>query len=215
MKFPSLKTIIKFVTLSFCLLFLVGFVLFIYEFPQSSASIAVTKLAYNLPLDKKFFLEFYSPRGRGVNAGNVPGEFAGFLCEKLEETTDESEISAIVNFYAIQPEALRLKMSEPTKQKVMDQLIKSLGNNSNLQTKLILLEQVRSGKDLGKGTIRRKFSAKEDLSSREEWDNWWKKALPAAKEKFQIWWNLNLSWEEKKKINPLEGTEVSIEECCG
>jgi hypothetical protein len=86
-----------------------------------------------------------------------------------------------------------------------------------------LLEEIRRGKSLGKGDISIKGMSKPEFTTLEEdkiwrknYEVWFNEQLKTiGKTKYQEWWNSNLSWEEKKKINPLDGTNIKVSECCG
>ena len=206
--------------------FLTLFGLFVYYVPDVPVSLAVFEISYKIFPFKKSFLEFYSPANRnfGVNirtntANNV------FLLQRLETTKDENEIAAIAHYYALQSEKREYdifrNVSEKVKPLIIEQLIKELNdNNSKLSDKIMLLETTRTGKRIGKGAIGVNGVDTPTLSkpiNTEEGEKLFNEWLDAAsiKQKYQQWWNSSLSWEEKKKINPLEGTGIKVSECCG
>ena len=219
---------IKLILLSVILLFLLtgltsGGLLLRY-LPDNKAGVILFKAVYSLPFGRKTFLEFYSPvRKNGV--GYVPVEVTQFLIKRLEKTDEENEIAAIAHFYAIQSKKREYdifrNVSERVKPLIIEQLIKELDDDSsNLSDKIMLLETTRTGKRIGKGAIGVNGVDTPTLSkpiNTEEGEKLFNEWLDAAgiKQKYQQWWNSSLSWEEKKKINPLEGTGIKVSECCG
>jgi hypothetical protein len=222
----KLKIIIIALATIFLSLLLVFCGLFVYGFPDHSINIALFKLTYNLTPTKKSFLEFYSPRRRDVANGDIPTEVDEFLCRRIENASEE-ELSAIVNFYTIQAAgregACIYKTSEPTKEKIIEELVKRLKDNSDLYKKIVLLEEIRLGKSLGKGAIHvdgmnrpTSLTLEEDKAWRKKYKEWFDNQLETTgKTKVQEWWNSKLSWEEKKKTNPFQGSNIKVFECCG
>jgi len=214
---------IKLILLSIASLFLLTLLtsgcLLLRYLPDNEISITLFKTVYSLPIGKKSFLEFCSPV-RKNESGHLPKEINQFLISKIETTNNENEISAIVNFYALQASGHRIgyiyNISEEAKIKVINQLIKEFDNESNLGGKLMMLEEIRVGKGLGKGSFSIEGTNKPKFSTLEEYKQWFdEQSAPIIKIKYQEWWNSNLSWEEKKKINPLQDTNIKISECCG
>ena len=203
-------------------LFLACCCLFLYASPQHPTSVALFKTVYNLAPDKKYMLELYSPQKRGVSAGYIPSEVDQFLCKRIEDTTDNKEVLAIANFYSLQTGgregACIYKVSDPAKEKMAAQLANDLDENptlSGLYGKILLLEEIRQGTHFGKGGLSPNPPENNKRFTAEEWNKWMEKALPRAREKYKEWMNLNLNWEEKKKINPLEETSIKVFFCCG
>jgi len=194
-------------------------VLLLRYLPDNKAGVVLFKTVYSLPLNKKAFLEFYSPV-RENSTGYIPIKVNQFLIQKLEDTNDENEISAIVNFYALQASGHRLgylfHISGQAKIKIIGQLIKELDDEETFGGKLMLLEELRTGKRLGKGSFTIEGINYPKFSTPREFRKWFSEQFaPTVKTKYQQWWNSTLSWEEKKKINPLEGTNIKVSECCG
>jgi hypothetical protein len=212
-------SIFLFLLLTFC-----G--LFIYVFPEHPINVAIFKFTYKITPAKTSFLEFYSPKRRDVANSKIPNEVDKFLCHRIENAADE-EFSAIVNFYIIQAAGREgfciYSTSEQTRVKIIDQIVKQLENDLRLYNKMILLEEIRLGKSLGKGDISIEgmnkpnfITLEEDEIWGKEYEKWFDEQLKTnGKTKIQEWWDSNLSWEEKKKINPLEGTNIKVSECCG
>jgi len=204
--------------------FLILFGLFVYNVPDTPVSLAMFETSYKIFPFKKSFLEFYSPADRnfGVNTRTNAVDNV-FLLQRLETTNDESEIGAIAHYYALQSKKREYdifrNVSERVKPLIIDQLIKELNDDSsNLSDKIMLLETTRTGKRIGKGAIGMTGgdSIPNSLTMDEKekiFNN--QLAATGVKQKYQQWWNSNLSWEEKKKINPLEGTGIKVSECCG
>ena len=212
---------------SIFLLLLVTFCgLFIYIFPEHPINVALFKVAYNIIPTKTSFLEFYSPKRRDIANSTIPREVDKFLCHRIENAAGE-EFSAIVNFYTFQAAGREgfciYAASEQTREKIIDQIVRQLEDDTRLYNKIILLEEIRRGKSLGKGDISIEGMSKPYFITLEEdeiWRNnyqiWFDEQLKTiGKTKYQEWWNSNLSWEEKKKINPFAGTNIKVSECCG
>lgn len=212
----SFLSLFVFLIITFCCLFL-------YNVPEHPVSIAVFKFSYALTPAKKSFLEWYSPARRDVHNWYVPTEVNQFLIEKLKSTGDENEISGIVHFYSVQAQSHRIgyfnKFSEEVKPKIIVQLLKELDEGNHISGKLMLLEEIRTNKQLGKGSVgftKESGIIAKDYNSFEEYEKWFDgKAAPIVVPKYHDWWNSNLSWKEKKKINPLEGTGIEVSHCCG
>jgi len=191
--------------------------LYVYSRPDHPVSLALFKFVYNITPAKKSFLEFYSPYRRDVNARYLPDEVDKLLCRNIETTNNEEEFSAIVNLYTMQAGGREgdciFYVSESVKEKIAAEIIKQMDTEPNLWGQLILLEEMRLGKSLGKGYIG--SSSPPYPSTREEWDEWKEEYLPIGKEKYQEWWKSNLSWDEKRKIDPLKDAVIHIYSCCG
>lgn len=191
----------------------------IYGVPDNPAGIALFRVAYAVPLTRHSFLEFYSPQRRDVGSGYIPQEVDEFLCDRLENTMDEDELEAIVNFYALQSGGRQgdriQKLPEATRERIAGRIIKDIEANKDLRGRFILLHEMRTGKSLGKGGLGPSPLETERPVTTEQEQAWQRKAEAVAKEKFTEWWNSGLSWEEKKKINPLAGTIANMNYCCG
>ena len=214
---------IKLILLSTALLFLLTLLtsgcLLLRYLPSNELSITLFKTVYNLPIGKKTFLEFYSPV-RKNESGHLPKEIHQFLVNKIETTNNENEFSAILNFYALQASGHRIgylhNISEEAKIKAIDQLIKEINEKSNLGGKIMMLEEIRTGKNLGKGSFSIETTNQPKFSTVEEYGKWFdEQSALIIEAKYHEWWNSNSSWEEKKKINPLQDTNIKVSECCG
>jgi hypothetical protein len=206
--------------LCLAILFLGPFSLFsayLYFTPDHPVSIALFKVAYEISPTRRAFLEFYSPVRRDVSAGSIPLEIDQFLCGRVEQTTDAGELAAIVNLYEIQAGWREgqciYNVSDASREKIAAQIVADLDNNERLSAKFTLLEEIRRGESIGKGGFAP--APERSFSTREEWLVWTAEAEPIAKAHFQRWWNSGLSWEEKKKIAPLQGTGFGVHYCCG
>ncbi len=205
---------------------LILFGLFVYYLPDTPISFAVFKTSYSLFPFKKSFLEFYSPADRnfGFNT-RTDVDDNKFLLQRIETTNDESEIAAIAHYYVLQAKTrnydIFINVSDKVKPLIINQLIKELDNeNSGLGDKIMLLETTRTNKRIGKGSIwitgdnqsnyPQSLTMDERLSLLNQ-----NLTVTGVKQKYQEWWNSNLSWKEKKKINPLEGTGIKVSSCCG
>lgn len=171
-------------------------------------------------MPKKSFLELYSPLRRDVNNGTIPEEVDRFLCRQIEVTKDESELSAIINLYAIQAGGREgfciYEVSDDAKQKVIARIVDEFDAGENLSGKMMLIEQLRLGKSLGKGQIRSQDAVIPENTDIKYWRKWKDEIVaPKAKTDFINWWNLDLDWTEKRKIDPLKNSAVKINGCCG
>ncbi len=204
--------------------FLLGAIAF--YLPDTPIGLAVFETSYEAFPFKKAFLDFYSPANRnyGVNARSNY-QVNEFLIQRIETTNNESEIAAIAHYYALQSKKREFdifqNVSDRVKPIIINQLIKEFDGSSNLGGKIMLLEVTRTGKRLGKGAIgiegenrAPNFSSSLTIDEVEKLLDE-KLVKTNVIQKYQEWWNLNLSWEEKKKINPLEGTSIKVSECCG
>lgn len=184
------------------------------------------KVSYTLCPFKRSFLEFYSPaqRNHGVNTRSESNVNA-FLVERIEATQDKNEISAIVHYFTFQSQTpvydIFVNASDESKPLIVEQLINELDSNPlRLRDEIMILETTRTGKRIGKGSIHIEGENKDDyppdLSLQERGKIFDEHlARTNASQKYHDWWNLNLSWEEKKKINPLESTGIKVSYCCG
>jgi hypothetical protein len=96
-------------------------------------------------------------------------------------------------------------------------LVESLAaGDDHVRNRITLLEEIRTGRSLGKGGVGPSPLSTEHPATGEEWTRWLEtKGLPTAREKFLEWGRTDLPWYQKKKINPLAGTEVGVYHCCG
>lgn len=187
--------------------------------PDNTVGVGLFKAVYSISLTRKNFLEFYSPVRKDA-IRYVPVDVNQFLIQKIENTTDENEISAIVHFYSLQAKEHRIgyliNISESARIKVINQLIKGLDDEANLGGKLMLLEETRTDKRLGKGSVGIIGTNYLTFPTQQEYRKWfYEQSVSVVLAKYQEWWNSNLSWEEKKKINPLKNTNVGVSHCCG
>lgn len=209
---------ISILSLVFCFaLFLSG--VFVYCAPDLIVSDIIVETAYKGSFDKKAVLEFYSPVNRQVGGGYMSPGVDEFLCRQIENTNDKSEIAAIVNFYTIQAGGREGRCiyngSEQAKQKIIAQLIEDMNDDASFRSKMVLLEEVRRDKSLGKGLMGIGRRETDNPSTPDEWREWKDQMPQVARQKYRDWWNSGLSWEDKKKVDPLAGTNIRVYECCG
>ena len=195
---------------------------FLWFFPQHPVNVAIFKVVYEITPSKKVFLDFYSPARRDIHNNYLPAEVNEFLIAKISNSNDEDEISAIVGLYVLHAESHRIgyfeNLQEDVKPKIVEALVKQLENGENIGGKLMLLEEVRSNTHLGKGSVgfSRESVELPKFDTVEDYKKWFdEKAAPLVIPAYKQWWNSNLSWEEKRKINPLQNTNVSVSYCCG
>lgn len=215
----KIKRILFFICALLMLTCLTSSCLLLRYLPDNEYSIELFKIVYKLPVGRKSFLEFYSPARENVR-GYVPVEVNQFLIQKLEVTKNENEFSAIVNFYALQASDHRLgyllQISEQAKIKVIKQIIKDLDDEATFVGKIMMLEELRIGKSLGKGGYFIEKTNYPQFATWKEHQKWfYGQSASVVIPKYKEWWNSNLSWEEKRKINPLQETNVRVSECCG
>lgn len=151
------------------------------------------------------------------NAGTLNSDIDEFLTTRLENETSLNEINAISKFYASRAggrEGVRImRVSDDAKFKVVSALMNDLEsfNSKENRKALLLIEEVRSGKDLGKGY----FGLSKDYLYNPPL-NWWETVGEnETKTRFVNWWNLPLDWNTKKQINPLIDSFVAARSCCG
>lgn len=204
--------------------FLLGAIAF--YLPDTPIGLAVFETSYKAFPFKKAFLDFYSPADRnyGVNTRSNP-QVDEFLIQRIEASDDKNEVEAIAHYFTLQSKernyGIFINVSDRVKPTIINHLIKELDNdNSNLSDKIMLLETTRTGKRIGKGAIEIENKNMPDFPkswTMEQRKKLFDESLAATgvKQKYQDWWNLNLSWEEKRKINPLEGTNIKVSQCCG
>lgn len=199
-----------FISLTFLVLGLFIFGFYIYVNPESKFGILLFKIGYNLTPSKKLFLEKYSPKLRDVHAGIVPDEVSYYLCEKLNNSEDKDEIDAIAHFYIVQSPVNEhgiFLCSDETRGKLVQPIIEEIKEDSYFYSKIVLIEEIRQNKSLGKGRVQVNSNGvitqiTDDL-------------IPLVRQKYQDWWNLNLDWSEKRKIKPLADTNIKAVSCCG
>lgn len=191
----------------------------IYFKPDSSASIAAFRLGYSVFPFKRSYLSFYSPLERDVNAGYIPQEIDAFLIQRLETTEDNNEFDAIVNFYCLQAGGregdMIFRALDSTREKIAGSIIRQLDQDSTLLKQIVLLEEIRTGKSLGKGRALPRSTETKRFRSTEEWLSWSKQITPEVRANTLTWWNSDTTWEEKIATDPLEGTSIRVYACCG
>lgn len=194
--------------------------LFTYHHTDNPFLIKLFKVGYELAPSKHNYLHFYSPQRRDVGAGYLPQEVDQFLCKKIEATTDEHEFDAIVNLYVLQAGGREggciYLTSDSTREKIAASIVENFGEAVyDLYPQIVLLEEIRLGKSLGKGNIGASTLETRKPSSPAEWKAWTEGAMPIVRSKYLEWWTSGKTWDEKKKLNPLEGTIARVNECCG
>ena len=194
---------------------------FVYCDTRSPISIALFKAGYSLTPSKYYYLMFYSPARRDVSAGYLPPEGDDFLCERIEDPESDDEFAAIVNLYSIQAGGREgsciYATSDDVREKIAQNLISHLdGEPGDVYRRIILLEEVRLGKSLGKGNIGPSSISTAQPATPEEWKAWTEgTGLPIATKKYREWWRSDSNWNNKKTIDPLDGMEVRVNSCCG
>jgi hypothetical protein len=208
------------VTGSAALLLLFG-AAYIYGIPGSPVSIFAFKLGYQLSWDRHAYLQVYSPVYRDVNAKSLPPEVDAYLCSRVDASEDPDEIVAIADLYVLQAGGREgnciFLVRDSAKSATTDHLIQRLERDDELSYKIvILLEEIRLGESLGKGNLGMSSLETDVPATADEWQYWTERTgLPTAKQKFIEWWHLPGEWEEKTLIDPLAGTKVRVQYCCG
>jgi len=144
-----------------------------------------------------------------------------FLCLRLESNPSENEMAAILGFYTLRAggrEGDQIpKVSDSVKQRAFPLLLGRLNTFNERQSHgaLVIVEEMRRGETVCKAFFfPREFGTyRSDSFNKQEW--WIRKGLPEAKDLYQRWWNLNLSWQEKKETDPLRGSNIRISAHCG
>jgi hypothetical protein len=206
-----------------CALLVVSFLLFIvcatiYADTTSALSVSAFHVGYKIVPFKKAYLSFYSPFRRDVSAGYIPPQVDAFLCGRAESTSDLAEFDAIVHFYTIQSGGREgdciFRTNDITREKIAARITVDL-SETDYEGQLVLLEEVRLGKSLGKGNVGLGPGAISWPSTPEEWKAWHRDALPFARSKYIEWWRADTDWETKKLTDPLAGQYVHVNACCG
>lgn len=195
----------------------------VYGQPNNLIGVYAFKVGYFASIDKADYLRLYSPQRRGVAAGYLPPDVDAFLCNRIEMTNSDAELSAIVELYVLQAAGREgtciYKTSSPTAEKIAQHLVSSIttsANDRDIRAEIILLEEVRRGANLGKGKLGTSSTATDRPSTSDEWQQWaHSTAFPTARTRYGDWWNLELPWEEKRTISPLKDSGVQVYECCG
>jgi hypothetical protein len=191
----------------------------VYADTRSPLSIAAFKIGYSITPFTTSYLSFYSPLRRDVSGGYIPPEVDEFLCSTAETTEDLNEFNAIVHFYSLQAGSREgnciFSTTDGTREKIAARIVETL-NEAEYSQQIILLEQVRLGKSLGKGFIGHGPGERRFPTTQEQEKAWYyEKALPFARLKYIEWWNSGKTWAEKKQTDPLAGEFVHVNACCG
>lgn len=193
---------------------LVGYGLVAYALiePQTSFGYLVFRAWYGASSSKGNMLQAYTAILETGNGSYIPDAQDRFLCNRLEATSSASERTAIAKFYAAHTYgrvgSYIYAVNDGTKEKVIGLLFGNLSTiePSEAEDRLLLIEYMRRGEDLGKAAIVDRAYAGPDYQT---WRH--KKTVPTASAHFNAWWKVSEPWETKRKRNPLEGSALSIQ----
>jgi hypothetical protein len=171
--------------------------------PETPSGLRVFKSLYAMPLPKGWVLNGYAPVLDEWNGGSVPGEHDRFLGHRFETTASSTEKEAILRFYigkspSRQSEGL-LYLSDDKKREAVGTVFRHLPTFSPEDTmrSLLLVEQIRRGKVLGKPAFYGCGESHDLCVARQRYEDWWKRGLP---------------WAEKLGIDPLAGSCLTVRE---
>jgi len=159
---------------------------------------------------KSFYLDHH-------NAGTLNDDIDSYLTQRLETNISANELDAIANFYASNAggrEGVRIvNISETAKNRVIESLVRSLSKPDSRDTfhSLLLIEEIRSGDNLGKGY----FGIKGNFFEPFDRDWWESEGEQETKTSFLTWWNSSDDWNIKRHLDPLEKSRIKAFHCCG
>lgn len=165
---------------------------------------------YALAGNKPAMLQGFRQRLRNYDGSYIPAAADTFLCQRLKTSPSQSEVDAVIGFYislAQGRETLGIvTLDVGTRQRAIGSILRQLSGMDDEEAgrALFLAEQIRSGKLLLKG----RFYSTEPNSPAD----WWEKTgRPQVEARYRSWWNADLSWPRKLKINPLRGSGIEAQ----
>jgi hypothetical protein len=178
--------------------------------PETALGYARFRVFYALTPSKVAALKSYDSNLEMVNGGYIPLNTDQFLCERLSASNSPQEKNAIIDFYVHNAGGREgqtiFRNSDADKQKAIGLLFQRLDAYDVYRSEqaMVLIESIRQGEYLGKAHL---FSEK----SHGDYETWLKESgVSQAKAKYRRWWNSPLSWSQKKRINPLEKSDMFI-----
>ena len=164
-------------------------------------------LFYNGASDKGAFLDDYRERIWEHGGGYVPDVVAEFLAGRLEKSTDEREVAAIVRFDALsangRESAALFTLSDHARRRVAQTVLRDWRNyptRAGMQGGFILLEALRQNTNLGKAYVVGPHGGADSVE----------KVAPVAA-LFERWNRQYAAVPFTKRPNPLTGTPYVIE----
>ena len=172
--------------------------------PKSGIGYQLFRAEYALAPSKGFYLERYRSRLWMSDGGYVSPATRQFLVKRLERGSP-TEVAAIADFWVQQAQGREYGLADELSPAGRERLIASVMsqlssyNAATQDQALFLVEEVRSKRDIGKGNFyvtnyAQFVRARQGLSQRQ-----------VVAQAYQAWWNLPLTWEQKRAIDPLKG----------
>jgi hypothetical protein len=185
--------------------------------PDTKLGYGVFRIVYSSPVSKGWLLRKFSQGLKDHNGGYIGEPVDKFLCSRLEKTDSDRELAAIVEFYILQAGGREGDnigtLSDEAKEKVIGFILEHIESyeKGRAEGALLIVEQLRRGVVLPKASFGKSDYAglgREDKFDYERW--WYETGLPETKAKYREWWNIDLAWQTKKAINPLEGSNIRV-----
>lgn len=174
--------------------------------PRSSLGIAAFRIGYALVSDTQAYLAAYSPLARDVGGGYLPAEVDNFLCQRLEESGDGTEIWAIVNMYAIQryrgSNCLQ-SVSNPARDRAFAASAFNFSSSRHYEGMAIVIEQLRTRKEVCKAGV----------SSKRGYSHYREAVLQIAPH-LAAWLKLDMPWRDRVLIDPFAASDVHVVDGC-
>lgn len=169
-----------------------------YIEPRSPLAFWFFQARYLQSSDKDSYLKRHQKHLELVDGGWISQGSADFLIERISSDITTEELDAILNYALIRPSAVRSfwdnSGSEKIAIKAIERLLERLPN-SDCDTKIKLIEAIevaRRGRTFGKDGHMSQGSLQE------------------AEIALNEWWETDLPWDEKRKINPFENTSIKF-----
>ncbi len=205
------RKLVRFLVASTAVLIIAVFGDYLYEEPQVAPARAIFHVGYRLTGGSDRFLTSYSQHLLETNGGTIPFEVDTYLCSRLQSTSSTSEFDALVHFYILQSNGrmgIQLgRLPDELKARVIDEIfqrITSLDRPDCLKA-IELVEYLRLDGDIFKPHLSRG-----ELRNKDGISTTMPEAIDEAVTRFADWWRSPFPWPEKKKISPLEGSNLSI-----
>lgn len=177
---------------------------------QSAPAYWLFRSEYALAGDKPAMLQGFRQRIWNHGGGHISEAADTFLCRRLKTSPSQSEVDAIIGFYislANGRETMGIvALDSATRQRAIGSILRQLNGMSGEEAgrALFLAEQIRSGTLIMKGGF---YPMEQNFPA-----DWWEKTGRSQVEaRYRAWWNANLPWPRKLKINPLRGSGIEAQ----
>jgi hypothetical protein len=182
---------------------------------ESFLRYALFRTAYSIPLTDAWILRQYSNFLDKYNGGYMGERINTFLCSRLESNPSDSEMAAIIEFYGLRAggrEGYRIsEISDVAKQRAISLTLQRVDSYDErlVRGSLLIVENMRRGETIFKGGF-----GPADYRWRQSnfnFKSWWaENGMAEAKGKYKEWWNGNLTWSQKRLIDPLKNSSVEL-----